>query len=170
MGAAGQGGGGEDEVDALSYQDMSQPIHVIARRLHSYDAHLRASAEVWQERQRRLLHASFVVEFGLEHGLSEMRDATSEATLKEFMQRLGEWEGAHEAGTGEIVRSLVLGHIPAGPAARPLRSAVMDWALENKGHAVLGGAIIGGVLGAVVAGTAIAVTSALSARRGGAGR
>merc|ERR1719231_563320 len=52
-----------DDGDALAYQDMSQPIDVIAR----------------------LLHASFIVEFGLEHGLPEVRDATSEATLTDFM-------------------------------------------------------------------------------------
>ena len=79
-GAPAPGGGGDDdEADALSYQDMSQPVEVIARRLCAYDARLRAAADVWQERRRRLLHASFVVEFGLEYGLREMRAATGQS-------------------------------------------------------------------------------------------
>ena len=116
----------EADGDALAYQDMSQPIEVIARRLRAYHAMMESSGGL-EERNRRLLHATFIVEFGLEHGLPERPDATSEATLTEFMTRLGEWEGArHDTAAGEMVRALVLDKIPDGPAKAPLRKTVRE--------------------------------------------
>jgi hypothetical protein len=117
-----------------------------------------------EERQERLLHASFIVEFGLEHGLPEMRDSTSEATLTDFMTRLGEWEGARSSGdTGALVRSLVLGNLPDGPMKPSLRNAVLDWVCDNKALVIGGGVLVGTLLSVVVAGAAIAAAS--SARR-----
>ena len=152
----------ELEGDALAFQDMSQPIQVIATRLTAYDRWMQANG-LQEERQQRLLQSSFIVEFGLEHGLPEMRDATSAATLTDFMSRLGEWEGA-QGDAGELVRSLVLESIPAGPAQQPLRTAVLDWANKHKGQALIGGAIVGGVLGVLVTGAAIAVASSVRRR------
>merc|ERR1719473_2178799 len=86
----------EDDPERFAFHDMTQPVEVIAKRLLAYNAHLEASPEQREERQARLLHASFVVEFGLEHGLPEYRDETSEALLKDFLQRLGEWEGGRD--------------------------------------------------------------------------
>lgn len=153
-----------DDPDAYSYQDMSQPIEVIARRLRRYHERLTGSAESWSERQRRLLHASFIVEFGLEHGLPEVRDLTSENTLKEFLQRLGEWEGGQSS---DVVRSLVLDSIPEGPAKR-LRKTIddhwSDWFEQNRTAAIVGGAVLGGILGMVVAGATLAVAGAGRAR------
>lgn len=155
-----------DDADAFSYQDMSQPIEVIAARLRRYHARLTASAESWDERQRRLLHASFIVEFGLEHGLPEVSDATSENTLKEFLQRLGEWEGGQSSA---VVRSLVLESIPEGPANR-LRKTIddhwSDWFDKNRTAAIVGGAVLGGLLGVVLAGATLAVAGASRARGG----
>lgn len=155
-----------DDPDAFSYQDMSQPIEVIARRLRRYHARLVSSPESWEERQRRLLHASFIVEFGLEHGFPETRDQTSENTLKDFLQRLGEWEGAQSS---DVVRSLVLDSIPDGPAKR-LRQTVdehwSDWFEKNKTAAIVGGAVLGGLVGVIVAGATIAFAGAGRARGG----
>lgn len=149
-----------DEGDMYAYQDMSQPIEVIARRLTAYDRHMRDSPGMLEERQARLLHASFIVEFGLEHGLPERRDTTSEATLKDFMSRLGEWEGATRDGdSAAIVRSLVLESLPDGPAKRSLRAVVLDWVADNKALVIGGGLLFGTVLGAVVAGAAVAAAS-----------
>merc|ERR1719453_1867333 len=155
-----------DDPDAFSYQDMSQPIEVIARRLRRHHARLLSSADAWGERQRRLLHASFIVEFGLEHGLPEVSDATSENTLKEFLQRLGEWEGGQSSA---VVRSLVLESIPEGPANR-LRKKIddhwSDWFDNNRTAAIVGGAVLGGLLGVVLAGATLAVAGASRARGG----
>jgi len=153
-----------EEGDALAYQDMSQPIEVIARRLIAYHTSMQDSPGMLEERQERLLHASFIVEFGLEHGLPEMRDSTSEATLTDFMTRLGEWEGARSSGdTGALVRSLVLGNLPDGPMKPSLRNAVLDWVCDNKALVIGGGVLVGTLLSVVVAGAAIAAAS--SARR-----
>lgn len=153
-----------EEGDALAFQDMSQPIEVIARRLIAYHTSMQDSPGMLEERQERLLHASFIVEFGLEHGLPEMRDSTSEATLTDFMTRLGEWEGARSSGdTGALVRSLVLGNLPDGPMKPSLRNAVLDWVCDNKALVIGGGVLVGTLLSVVVAGAAIAAAS--SARR-----
>jgi hypothetical protein len=155
-----------DDSDAFSYQDMSQPIEVIAARLRRYHERLTGNAESWDERQRRLLHASFIVEFGLEHGLPEVSDATSENTLKEFLQRLGEWEGGQSSA---VVRSLVLDSIPEGPAKR-LRQKIddhwSDWFDQNRTAAIVGGAVLGGLLGVIVAGATLAVAGAGRVRGG----
>ena len=37
-----------------------------------------------------------MVEFGLEHGLPPLKDATSEATLRDFLERIKEWDGGHD--------------------------------------------------------------------------
>ena len=101
--------------DAFAYQDMTQPIEIIARRLCAFEARLRASADLHAEKQRRTLQASFIVEFGLEHGLPEKSDATAERTLREFLERLGEWQGGQD---NDAVKQLVLGAIPKGPGER----------------------------------------------------
>ena len=139
----------------LRKQSTLVPFSVIARRLHNYDARMRAS-DLKGERQRRLLHASFIVEFGLEHGMPELTDATSEDTLKQFLRRLAEWEGAQ---SNELVKSLVLDAIPPGPAQRSLRKATFDFFADSPGTAIVGGIVAGGVIGMLVAGAAVAVAS-----------
>lgn len=156
------GAADEDDPEECAYQDMSQPIEVIARRLRAYQRKVLSSTAFADERQQRALHASFIVEFGLEHGLPERRDPTSEATLKEFLERLREWEGGKQS---EVVRSLVLESIPAGPAQRGLRSAVLDFFEHHPTEALVGGAVIGAAIGLIAASAGVAVASALSARR-----
>jgi hypothetical protein len=145
-----------DEADAYAYQDMSQPIEVIARRLRAHHLMMEASPAMRDERRRRAMHATFVVEFGLEEGLPVSHDNTSEATLKDFLERLGEWEGARDS---EVVRSLVLRSIPAGPAQQSLRETARTWFEKNRGAAMVGGAIVGGVLGLLVASAGLAIAS-----------
>lgn len=65
--AVGLGGEDADGVckhdeDAAAYHDMSQPVEVIARRLLAYHASVESQPELRDARQRRLLHASFIVE------------------------------------------------------------------------------------------------------------
>lgn len=150
----------EEDADSFAYQDMSQPIEVIARRLLAHEARLQAMPAVRDEKQRRALHASFFVEFGLEHGLADKGDATAEHSLREFLERLGEWDGGKDNDT---VRALVLGAIPQGPAERSLRSAALSWFETHKGATLVGGAIVGGVLGLLAASTVVALASS---RRG----
>jgi len=152
----------DDEADAFAYHDMSQPIEVIARRLVAHERRLRATPEVHAEKQRRALHASFIVEFGLEHGLTDRGgDATAEGSLTEFLERLGEWDGGKD---NETVRALVLGAIPRGPAEKSLRSAAATWFDEHKGATLVGGALLGGLVG-IVAASAVLASAARPAKR-----
>lgn len=148
--------------DAAPYHDMSQPVEVIARRLRAHHARVEASPALAEERRTRLMHASFIVEFGLEHGLPDFRDETSETMLKDFLDRLGEWEGARD---NETVRALILGAMPPGRAGRGLRAAALGWFERNKDVAIVGGAVVGGVLGVLLASAAVAVASAAARGR-----
>jgi len=155
--------GGESDADdpeRFAFHDMTQPVEVIARRLLAYNAHVEGSPEAAKARHQRLLHASFVVEFGLEHGLPDFRDTTSEGMLRDFLERLGEWEGGRNS---ETVRALVLQSIPPGPANRGLRQTALDWAEENRTSALVGGALLGGLAGMLAATAVVAIASS---RRG----
>ena len=152
----------DDSPDRFAYHDMTQPVEIIAKRLQAYHANVEASPALAHERRSRLLHASFIVEFGLEHGLPDFRDHTSESMLKEFLERLGEWEGGKDDAA---VRALVLESIPAGPAQQSLRHAAADWFDDHKG-ALIGGAILGGAIGVLVAGAAVAIAGAAAKGRG----
>ena len=151
-----------DDPERFAFHDMTQPVELIAKRMLAYHAHVEGSPAAAEERRRRLLHASFVVEFGLEHGMPEFRDTTSEGMLRDFLERLGEWEGGRDS---EAVRALVLQSLPPGPASRGLRTTALEWFDNNKTSALVGGAIIGGVVGVLAASAVVALASA----RGGGG-
>lgn len=153
----------DDDADPerFAFHDMTQPIEVIAQRLLAYNAHVDASPADKREKGERLLHASFIVEFGLEHGMPEFRDRTSEAMLTDFLSRLGEWEGGRD---NEAVRALVLQSIPPGPAGKGLRAAASEWFNAHPKETIIGGAIVGGVLGILVAGAAVALASGAGRR------
>ena len=66
-----------------------------------------------------MLQASFITEFGLEHGLPEVRDPTAEAMLSDFLLRVTEW-GRRDRASAERVKSLNLeGQVPPGPGTVP---------------------------------------------------
>lgn len=145
-----------DDADPFAFHDMTQPVEVIAKRLLAYTAHVESTPAAREERQQRLLQASFIVEFGLEHGLPDFRDTTSEAMLRDFLDRLGEWEGGRGS---EVVRALVMDSLPAGPAGKGLRSTALEWFEAHKVPALVGGAILGGVVGVLFASAAVALAS-----------
>jgi len=141
-----------------AWQDCSQPLEVVARRLQNHAAQVEA-AGLTEKLSRRTRQASFVVEFGLEHGLPPLRDATSEATLCDFLERIKEWDGGHD---NEIVRALVMENLSStsGSAVPPsLREAAADWFQHNQKAAIIGGAIFGGVIGLIAAGAAVAASA-----------
>ena len=120
-------------------------------RLQAY-SNVEASPALAHERRSRLLHASFIVEFGLEHGLPD-RDHTSESMLKEFLV----WASGRAA---RMMRPCARScSSPGGPGAAIARHAA-DWFDDHKG-ALIGGAILGGAIGVLVAGR----RSRLRARR-----
>lgn len=80
LGLFNEGKSGVDGAldDSIAFQDTSQPLPVIARRLQNYERHLQAEETVRVQRRDRLLHASFIVDFAAEHGLHGDRDPTCE--------------------------------------------------------------------------------------------
>uniref|UniRef100_A0A7S0L7G8 Uncharacterized protein n=1 Tax=Coccolithus braarudii TaxID=221442 RepID=A0A7S0L7G8_9EUKA len=134
--------------ESCAYQDVSQPLPVIARRLVNYRRALGNANEA------RLLQASFVVEFGLAYGLTELSDVTSEDMLVEYLERAREWGGSDKAGP---YAELLLRQLPDGAAHASLHRRVGEWLEANRGW-VIGGAVVG-ALGLLVAGAALALSS-----------
>mmetsp|Transcript_18805 Transcript_18805/g.48447 ORF Transcript_18805/g.48447 Transcript_18805/m.48447 type:complete len:355 (+) Transcript_18805:203-1267(+) len=129
---------------ASAYHDTSQPLPEIARRLAAYAAALEAHPSAREQRRERLLRASFVSDFGTEHGLPELHDVTSEAMLKEFLERVREWGGA-DPSSQLVVRALVLENLDAIASPRVRRGGggdVLGRGLSIRGslRAVLGAA------------------------------
>ena len=147
--------GGVPDEDAMAYQDMTQPIEVVAARLAAHAALMERSPEVRDERRRRLMHASFIVEFGLAHGLPELSDETSEEMLRDFLRRLGEWEGgaAAEPGAAQALLGAIPEHQPR------LKRTAAQWIDANRGSAFVGGAIVGGIVGVLAASAVVALAS-----------
>lgn len=93
--------------------------------------------------------------------------------LTEFLQRVKEWGGTDPASES-LVRALVLEELGEGNGksnggssgsralarGAQLRSAALQWFDENKGTALVGGAILAGALGVLVAGAAIVAAGA----------
>ena len=168
-----------------AWQDCSQPLEVVVRRLRNHEAQIEA-AGLKEKLARRTREASFVTEFGLEYGLPPLQDLTSEATLRDFLQRIKEWDGGKDnemcataapaaacphprsdmrpAPRGSV-RALVMENL-SDRAPPSLRDAVTDWFADeqNQRAALIGGAIFGGVLGLLAAGAAVAASGA--AKRG----
>jgi len=77
--------------DDITYQDVSEPLDRIAQRLYNFTT-LRKEAGEEQMNKSRMHAASFVVEFGREHGLRPGDpDAVSENMLFGFLQGVKEW-------------------------------------------------------------------------------
>jgi len=147
----------ETEGDAdgdRAFEDVSQPLEAIAVCLANFRAFLLANPQLADERQQRLLRATFVVEFGLEHGLPELCDPTSEAMLGDFLERVREW-GGRDTEADEVVRRMVLSSLPPAKSASLHRKA-LDWFENNQHAAIVGGVLIGGAaIGMLVAGLGI---------------
>uniref|UniRef100_A0A7S4BLY1 Uncharacterized protein n=2 Tax=Chrysotila carterae TaxID=13221 RepID=A0A7S4BLY1_CHRCT len=152
--ASGDAADGAD--DDCAYQDVTQPLEVIARRLFNYKAMVESDANA-ELRRRRILEATFIVEFGLAFGLPDRSDRTADEMLVEFLERVREWGGNNTESA-----KLLLETLPPGPAHQSLRKVLTDWLEENKTWVVRGGAVLG-VIGVIAA--SIAVAHATSDRR-----
>ena len=112
-----------------AWQDCSQPLEVITRRLQSHAAQVEA-AGLTEKLSRRTRQASFIVEFGLEHGLPPLKDATSEATLTDFLERIKEWDGGHD---NEMCAPALPGPALPGRALPGLPPLALAWAHRTLG-------------------------------------
>ena len=158
------------DTDDCAWQDCSQPLETIVRRLQNHAKHLEA-AGLAERLHRRAREASFVTEFGLEHGLPDVEDPTSVALLREFLERVKEWGG--DGRNDDMVRALVMDELATtrGDGERNLavpksmREAAADWFDNNQRTALIGGALLGGILGLVAAGAAVAAAGAARSAR-----
>ena len=115
---------GDDGVDT-AYHDVSAPLPLIAARLGRYDAQLDEGG-VRELRYRRLLHATFIIDFGESYGQPrELDDETSAELLRVFWVRVREW-GGRDAETRDVVAALTGGSggmIVGGAAGRAAAAA-----------------------------------------------
>merc|ERR1711971_941057 len=129
--------------DDITYQDMSDPLDFIAQRLYNFVRWRREAGEE-EPNKRRMFAASFVVEFGREHGLSPGKiDSTSENMFFNFLARVKEW--------GEHTRCHELAPCLDGLPPSLQQKAHAWWKANWKGVAVGTGILAAGlaVLGAV---------------------
>mmetsp|Transcript_18298 Transcript_18298/g.29327 ORF Transcript_18298/g.29327 Transcript_18298/m.29327 type:complete len:303 (-) Transcript_18298:81-989(-) len=78
-------------IDDTTYQDMSETLDVIAQRLFNF-VKARSDADEENMHQQRMFAASFVVEFGREHGFQPGEpDLLAETMLFEFLARVRDW-------------------------------------------------------------------------------
>jgi hypothetical protein len=93
---AERGADDADESAGCAYEDTSQPLVVIAARLANHAAVLAREPGAATQLRERVLRASFVTDFGLEHNLPDLRDQTCEGE-RERAERREERERGHAA-------------------------------------------------------------------------
>jgi len=148
----------DDDDGSCAYEDLSQPLEVIVRRLKTFEKQLDAVPGAREERDKRLLEATLVVEFALAHGVPWRDDDVSSSMLADFMLRVKEW-GGHDAESIDQVKALVHNNVPKGPAQDTLRISVLRWAEEHPAAALGIGVAIGGLAAAVAGITVAALAS-----------
>lgn len=93
---------GKEALDAYSpsdckFEDMTEPLDVIAQRLFNHKHRMETDKEFhdeWGRREKRKAEASFIVDFGLSYGLSDVADITSQTMLSDFEERVTEYKKA----------------------------------------------------------------------------
>jgi len=147
------------EPGDTAFQDVSEPLPVIAARLLNHAAAMELIEAADASSRRQLLQAAFIVDFGEAHGGQEkvLRDETSLAQLREFWQRVHEWGGVDEdsravvaALTGEAVGEGDAGEGVLSLTARE-RSMLKLTSLATRAQGVVrpAGMLVGAVTDAV---------------------
>jgi len=151
------------EGESCAFQDLTQPFEEVARRLKNFEKQLDGVAGAREEREARLLEATLIVEFGLEHGLQWSDDEVSSGMLVDFMQRVKDW-GGDDSASADTVAALVRESVPAGPARDSLQITALKWVEAHPGAAIGIGLAVS-ALTTVVAGLAIAAMATPRGRR-----
>lgn len=136
------------ETDDMTYQDVSEPLENIAQRLYNF---IQCRAETGEEvkHNERSLAATFVTEFGREHGLRPgPGDQPSENMLFGFLERVKEW--GERRSMSDVKPQLEL--LPAD-----LREKAEDWWKKNWKKVAIGTGVL--VAGAAVAGMLFAAAA-----------
>lgn len=127
-----------DPSGDIGFQDMSQPLPVIAGKLYNY-VKLRDTAE----HQRRILTANFLSDFWMQSGMKKC-DCTSEETmLTEFLARVDEWGKRTNAPKYKsVVRNVMENFLDD----KTLKSVESWWKENKKGVAIAAGVALGAIL------------------------
>lgn len=142
------------QKDDTTYQDVSEPLEHIAQRLYNF-SHCRAEAGEEATNNERSLAATFVTEFGREHGLRPgPGDQPSENMLFGFLERVKEW--GERRRISEVQPQLEL--LPAD-----LREKAEDWWKKNWKTVAIGTGVL--VAGAAVAGMLFAAAASSNNRQ-----
>lgn len=135
-------------ADDMTYQDISEPLESIAQRLYNF-SRCRAEAEEEEKNNERSLAATFVTEFGREHGLQPgPGDPPSESMLFGFLERVKEW--GERRNLSDVRPQLEM--LPIG-----LREKAEDWWKQNWKKVAIGTGVL--VAGAAVAGILFAAVA-----------
>merc|ERR1719352_855900 len=76
----------DEEDESVDYEDISQPLDVIARRAVRFVRRMDTEEGARARREQALRRASFVVEFGLQHGLPDHVEPQQQAVINEFQE------------------------------------------------------------------------------------
>lgn len=135
-------------ADDMTYQDVTEPLENIAQRLFNFNS-CRAESGEEDTNNEKSLAATFVVEFGREHGLPPgAGDQPSENMLFGFLQRVKEWGESRQLK--DVKPRLEL--LPPD-----LRAKAEDWWQKNWKTVAIGTGVL--VAGAAVAGMLFAVAA-----------
>lgn len=146
--------------DDMTYHDTTEPLEFIAQRLYNFVQSRSASGEEELYR-KRMLAASFVVEFAHEHGIpSSPTDATAENMMMEFLMQVKIW--GEKTKKKELTPCLQ--NLPAH-----LHAKAESWWKDNWKTAAIGAGIILAGAALLSAGVAIAAAAAEKNREDGNG-
>lgn len=155
------------DAEDITYQDMSEPLEHVSQRLYNF-VRLRRTMGEEGPHWSRMLAATFIVEFGREHGLQPSEpDPMSQRMLMEFLVCVKEW------GQRMKKQEVCLQLDEALPPS--LRDQAQKWWKDNWKSVAVGGAAL--VAGAALLGIGMALASSIGKRteadersRDGAGR
>jgi len=139
------------DPEDITYHDTSEPLEHIAQRLFNF-VKCRAATDEEELHQQRMLAASFVVEFGREHGLPPgPPDAAAERMLMEFLEKVKAW--GERSGKRDLT--------PCLESLSPsLKKQAENWWKANWRGVVLGAGLL--AAGAVLVGMGLTLVAASS--------
>merc|ERR1711998_90102 len=117
--------------------DLSLPFESIAQRLYCQERARLADPQARQKDVRRLGQASFIVDFGLAHGLPSGADPQAERLIQEFLGRAKKWCREH-GQQGACVRGVVLEQLKE---REQLHQSASSWLQDNWKTVLLGAAL-----------------------------
>jgi len=118
-----------DENDC-AYEDMSEPLPVIAQRCFNDDQR-RTRDPRFSEVHRRMVTASFLVDFAVAAGMElNTMPETQQIMLSDFTRQVEDWTDG-QAGARSNARAALLNGLGLNKAADVARAKVTEWWADN---------------------------------------